>query len=125
MQIDIGASSVDQIYAEHALTLVLSGGVQIRIETPFDLSEVAAVQTTIDPEDLSADHEFRGALRGRIVEAAIADEDTGSLTLTFRGGLVLQVPSDAAFEAWSASWSDGSLVVALPGGGLRSWGAQQ
>lgn len=124
MEIDIRARRVDEIDTEQAVTLVLSGGVAIRIESTFDLTEPAATPRIIDPENLSADLGLGLMLRGRVVEAATADEESGLLSITFLGGLVLRVPPDPDFEAWSTSWSDGSTVVALPGGGLSSWGAR-
>lgn len=124
MEIDIRHCRVDEIDTEHAVTLVLSGGALVRIESRFDLALPTASPTTIDPENLSADLGLRQVLGGRLVEQATAAEETGLLVITFLGGLVLTVPPDPDFEAWSMSWSNGSMVVALPGGGLSSWGAR-
>lgn len=124
MEIDIGARRVEEIDIEHAVTLVLTGGAGVRIESTFDLAEPAAAPITIDPENLSVDLGLGLTLRGRVVEAATADEETGMLSITFVGGLFLRVLPDPDFEAWSMTWSDGSTVVALPGGGLSSWGAR-
>ncbi|WP_377325645.1 DUF6188 family protein [Pimelobacter simplex] len=124
MEIDIRARRVEEVDTEQAVTLVLSGGAAIRIESSFDLTEPAATPTTIDPDNLSGDLGLGSMLRGRVVEVATADEETGLLSITFRGGLVLRVPPDPDFEAWTASWLDGSTVVALPGGGMSVWGAR-
>lgn len=124
VEIDLRARHVDEIDTEQAVTLLLCGGVAIRIERIFELAEPAAMPIFIDPEKLSADLELGLMFRGRVVGSAIADEETGLLSITFFGGLVLRVPLDSDFEAWSTSWSDGSTVVALPGGGLSSWGAR-
>ena len=125
MEIDIRERRVDEVRTEQGVTLVLSGGAAVRIESPFDLAESAVALTTLDPVNLGADLQFGLLLRGRVVEAASADEETGSLSISFLGGLALSVPPDPDFEAWSTSWEDGSMVVALPGGGLSSWGARQ
>lgn len=124
MQLDIRTRRVEEIDTEHAVTLVLAGGVSVRIESPFDLIAPGSEPRTIDPEDLSFDQGLQQALRCRVVEAASADSETGLLDLSFEGGVRLQVPSDPDFESWSATWPDGSAVVALPGGGLSSWGPQ-
>lgn len=123
MHIDLAARRVEEVETEHAVTLVLSGGTKVRIESQFDLWEPGFAPTALDPEDLPSGQGLRQSLRGRIVEVGIADEDSGSLRITFDGGLILQVLSDPDFESWSASWPDGTTVVALPGGGLSRWGA--
>jgi hypothetical protein len=124
VQIDIAARRVEEVDTEHAVTLVLSGGANVRIECPFDIWELGAEPTTFDPGDLPSGRGLWQGLRGRVVEAGIVDEDSGSLRITFSGGVTLQVLPDPAFESWSASWPDGATVVALPGGGLSSWSAQ-
>lgn len=125
MDINIRAHRVNEIDTEGGVTLVLSGGTAIRIECPFDLTDSGVASTTIDPQNLSADLRLGSILSGRVVEVATADEGTGMLSVDFCGGLTLTVPPDANFEAWSTSWADGSMVVALPGGGLSSWDARQ
>lgn len=125
MEIDLRARRIDDVRTDHGVTLVLSGGAAVRIECPFDLAESPMTSTTIDPDDLSADRQFGLALCGKVIEAATADEESGSLSISFLGGLALTVPSDPYFEAWSAGWEDGSMVVALPGGGLSSWDARR
>lgn len=125
MEIDIRARQVDEVRTEQGVTLALSGGAAVRIECPFDLTESAGTLRTIDPENLGPDLQFGLAIRGRVIEAATADEESGSLSISFLGGLAVTVPSDPDFEAWSIIWEDGSMVVALPGGGLSSWGARR
>ena len=125
MEINIRARRIDAIDTQQGVTLVLSGGAAIRIECPFELAESAAASTTVDPENFGADLWLGAILHGRVIEAATADEDTGTLSIRFVGGLALTVAPDPRFEAWSAGWSDGSMVVALPGGGLSSWGARR
>lgn len=122
---DIGARLVEQVSTEYAITLGLSGGLAVRIETSFVLSEPGHAPLTIDPQNLDTDRELQRALLGRTVNQAIAEVDAGSLEITFDGGISVLVPSDADFEAWAVTWPDGYTVVSLPGGGLSQWGAQQ
>ena len=122
VEIDIRARRVDEVETERGVTLLLSGGATIRIECPFHLEESNAVSVMIDPENLGADQRLGSMLRGRVVEAATADEESGLLSVIFLGGLALTVPSDPDFEAWLTTAADGSVIVALPGGGLSSWG---
>lgn len=125
MEIDLRARRIDDVRTEHDVTLVVSGGAVVRIECPFDLTESPVTSTTVDPENLGADRQFELTLRGKVIDAATADEELGSLSISFLGGLALTVPSDPRFEAWAARWEDGSMVIALPGGGLSSWGARR
>jgi hypothetical protein len=50
---------------------------------------------------------------------------TGVLEMTFRGSGGLSVAPGATSEAWSLSEPDGSLTVALPGGGIARWEARK
>lgn len=124
VEIDLGSRRVDEIDTEHAVTLVLSGGAAIRIEGTLDLVESDGETTTVDPENISPDLGLGSILRHRVIQAATTDRETGVLLIAFYEGLALRVPPDPMFEAWSASWADGATLVALPGGGLSSWGAQ-
>lgn len=123
MEIDIGTRQINEIDTRHAVTLVLSGGATVRIECPFRLAAPADAAAAIDPEDFPAERGLVSTLLGREIEAATAEEETGLLSITIRGGLAITVPPDPDFEAWSIVWSDGSMLVALPGGGLSAWGA--
>ena len=69
MQIDIATRRIEEVDTEHAVTLVLSGGANVRIESPFDIWEVGAEPTTLDPVDLSSGIGLWHWLRGRVVEA--------------------------------------------------------
>jgi hypothetical protein len=122
VEINIRTRRVDEVDTERGLTLLLSGGAAIRIECPFDLEESDAVSVTIDPENVGAVQRLGSMLRGRVVEVATADDEAGLLSVIFIGGLALTVPPDPDFEAWLTTAADGSMIVALPGGGLSFWG---
>lgn len=124
MDIDIAAQRIDQITSEYAVTLHLSGGTAVRIETSLDLTEAGQASTPIDPQTLQTDQDLLRVLLGHTVEHAVAD-DGGSLTITFDNGATLAVAPDPDFEAWSITGPDGSIVLSLPGGGLSQWGARK
>lgn len=124
MEIDIVDRIVEEVNSEYSITLGLTGGAEVRIETPFELSEPGHVLLVIDPQNLKSDRDLQRALFGRAVARATVDVDSGSLAVAFDSGTVLLVPPDADFEAWTATWPDGVTLVSLPGGGLSQWGAQ-
>jgi hypothetical protein len=124
MKVDIAGRLVEQVGDEHAITLSLSGGVEVRIETVFELGQAGGVMLVVDPQNLDTDKDLQRVLPGCVVRQAVADPDTGTLTLTFEGEIRVHVSSDADFEAWSVIWPDGATVVSLPGGGLSQWGAR-
>lgn len=124
MNIEVGGQRVEEIDTEFAVTLVLSSGAKLRIETALDLLEPSAASMILDPQALGSDLGLLRVLSGRLIESATADENSGALCITFDAGVTLRVAPDPDFEAWSAAWPDGSTLVALPGGGLARWGAK-
>jgi hypothetical protein len=124
VRIDIGTRRVGEIDTEHAITLRFEGGATIRIESPVQISGPDRGTITVDPQDLRSDQDVQHAVLGRVVESAFADDVSGALRISFEGGVTLEVAPDPDFEPWAASWPDGTTVVALPGGGLSTWGVQ-
>ncbi|WP_424923847.1 DUF6188 family protein [Aeromicrobium yanjiei] len=122
VQIDIGTRRIEEIDTEYAVTLMFSGGVQIRIEGSFTISGTGRAPTTFDPQNLGTDQGLHRVIGGGTVEFATADENSGSLVVTLSGGIILRVAADPDFESWTASWPDGNTVVSMPGGGLSCWG---
>ncbi|MER6971122.1 DUF6188 family protein [Nocardioides sp. NPDC000445] len=124
MDIDIAARSIEHIASEHAVTLGLSGGTSVRIETSLVLTEAGQASMPIDPQNLETDQDLLRVLLGHTVEHAVAD-DGGSLTITFDNGATLTVAPDPDFEAWSITCPNGAIVLSLDGGGLSRWGARK
>ncbi|GAB3769463.1 hypothetical protein GCM10027600_24350 [Nocardioides ginsengisegetis] len=122
VDIDIVGRVVASVGSEHAITLSLSGGAEVRIETVSEFTEPDRPQLVIDPQHLETDQELQRVLPGRIVEQVAVDADAGSLVVTLEGGVDLRVLPDIDFEAWSLTLDDGSSYVCLPGGGLGRWG---
>lgn len=120
--IDIEKRRVEEIVTEYATILRFEGGASIRIEGLARISGPGR-GTILHPQSIRSDREVH-ALLGRIAESASADDESGALRISFEGGLILEVGPDPDFEPWVANWPDGTTVVALPGGGLSTWGAQ-
>lgn len=123
-RIDIAARVVDAVGTEHSVVLSLSGGVEVRIETPFELSAPGSDPLVVDPECLGRSSKLVHALQGRIFARAKIDGD-GSLVVGFDDESSLRVPSDADYEAWAVTHADGAMTVALPGGGVSVWAARR
>ena len=112
--------SVERLCIDFAVTLMLGGGFELRIEQPFviqgaDGSEVLVVPEG-DPDRLAP---VLGLARSQ-VRAAVAFKD-GHLEVSFSDGSHLGVPADEGFEAWELVGRDGLRVVCLPGGELAVW----
>lgn len=125
MQADVIGRVVETVGTEYALTLGLSDGSAISIETLFELTLTGSPPSVVDPQAKKVnDEEQAAALLGRIIVSADIDADTGLLSIGFDDGTRLKVRSDADYEAWAITQPDGATIVALPGGGVRRWGAQ-
>jgi hypothetical protein len=105
------AFSVELYSAEYVAT--------IRIESPFTVSvdAVAMQLTPTSPTTLGP------ALRllNSVVNSCTFD-DSGRLRVEAGVGLWLEVSAGDGYEAWQFSDTKGRGVVALPSGGIDSWG---
>ncbi|UIJ33958.1 DUF6188 family protein [Allobranchiibius sp. GilTou73] len=123
MDLDLVSCRVEQVDSENAITLRLSEGSEVRIETKLKLTRPDREVAVLDARDLDSEQGLLDVLLGRAVDQATADEVTGSLAVIFANGVRLDVAADPDYEAWSLVGRDGSLVVSLPGGGLSRWGS--
>lgn len=121
MDLDLVSCGVEQFDSEYAITLRLSDGSEVRIETKFELRCPSQEVAVFDPQNLDSGQGLLGALLGRAVDRATADEVTGFLAVVFADGVGLDVAADPDYEAWSFVGRDGSRLVSLPGGGLSRW----
>lgn len=116
----LSGCSVDRLCIDFAVTLLFSGGLELRIEQPFvvehsDGSEILLVPDG-DPDRLAPVM----TLARRSVAEAEAFKD-GRLRIVFADGAVLGVPADEGFEAWELVGPAGLRTVSLPGGELAVW----
>lgn len=121
MDLDLASFRVEQFDPEPAITLRLSEGSEVQIETKFEFTCPDQQVAVLDPQNLDSEQGLLDALLGRAIDQATADEVTGSLAVIFANGVRLDVAADPDYEAWSFVGRDGSYVVSLPGGGLSRW----
>lgn len=96
----------------------------LRVNTTFKLEDSEGI-TSYVTEQLS---EIGSALR--LFNADVVDAKAfknGRLELTFATNTVLSVEPDSQFEAWEvvSNSTDGTRVVAMPGGELAIWSQTQ
>lgn len=123
-QLAVGHGTVDQCCFDYgvALNISASSGVWgLRIEQPFVITTVDAMEHLVVPEESVRLDAVLSTLWSTVAEA-IARKD-GALEVRFTGGVTLQVPPDEGFEAWTITGPDGIQLVSRPGGGLAVWGA--
>ncbi|MFB9905095.1 DUF6188 family protein [Allokutzneria oryzae] len=109
---------VTQVRVDNALTLLLSGGALITVESAAELS------TPDGPVRLLPDRQKVApalALFGAKLTWEIIFRH-GALHLGFDNGYHLTVEPDPRFEAWSATGPGELRVVCTPGGELATWG---
>lgn len=117
---DLTSKTVDRIEGTFLATMVLSGDVQLQIETLLVMRVPSSEAVTLNPSEGQAVAALSAALLGGAVESAVAGED-GTLTMAFGSGIQLEIGPHEEYEAWNLRWPDGRAVVCVPGGGLRSW----
>ncbi len=116
---------VVQCRVDYAFTLVIdgpSGGLEVRIQQPFELLPGAdggnpvLVNLSGDPSALAPG---LGLWRAELVEA-LAFKD-GRLELRFAERDRLRVPACEEFEPWTLVGPAGLRLVSMPGGELAVW----
>jgi hypothetical protein len=121
VNLELSGQSVRSIALDYAVTLVLDGGVEIRIATAFSVRAPSGQVVQIDPEQLGPGLEhIVDVLHGTVTDAVA--QESGTLVLDFDNGAQLEVAPDDSYEAWTLAGSHGQKVVAGPGGELSTWG---
>ena len=125
MTVDLGFAGQTVIGQDVGFTVRLefSGGYEVRVETGFTLRAPDGDHRVVPGEDVEDVTAPLGALAGRVVTVATAD-DGGGLRIDFDGGARILVEADPDYEAWTVAGPGGMKVVSLPGGGLSVWSSQ-
>lgn len=119
MNLDLSGQMVVLHLRQGTVVLTMTGGYVVVLEAPFTVTTPEASKRC-DPGMIVESADAEGDLVGRIIDACTVD-DAGSLSVTFTGGVRLQVDPDDGFEAWTISGPEGMLVVCTPGGKLAVW----
>ena len=112
---------LSRVSFDHGLVLLFGDGSEIRIEVGFSISAGAELSRRVDigqPADYSS-AVVSGLLKH--ADAEVVKEST--LVVRLANEVVLVVAPDTAYEAWTVSRPDGSILVCAPGGELVSWSA--
>lgn len=119
-RLPLDGRQVERVCIDFAVTLVFTGGLELRIEQPFVITRSdgsdALVVPEAEPEHLAPVLELA---RGDVARAEAFKD--GHLELSFSDGMSLGVPADEGFEAWELVGPDGLRTVSLPGGDLAVW----
>lgn len=116
----LAGQRVERLCVGFAVTLLFTGGAELRIEQPFVVTSSEGTETLVVPEGSPAGLGPAVELVRRDVAHAEAFKD-GHLELSFGDGATLGVPADEGFEAWELVGPDGMRTVSLPGGDLAVW----
>jgi hypothetical protein len=107
----------------YTVRLEFSGGYEARVETAFTVRTTDGDHRVVPGEDDEGAATAVGALAGRVVTVAAAD-DAGGLRIDFDGGTRVLAEADPNYEAWTVAGPAGMKIVSLPGGGLSVWSSQ-
>ena len=118
--------TVTQCRLDHAFSVIVvvepTGTFEVRIEQPFVVSHDGE-EITLDPEGDPVHLGPALHVLRTTVKQAIAFK-SGGLELMFDNGVMLRVPEDENYEAWTIAGPDALRFVSTPGGGLAIWSAE-
>lgn len=106
-----------QLQIDFRLGLLIDGGYDLVIETPFFYFGAGDAERRIDPA--TPEVALALPLLRKVLASAVIK--TGTLQLVMTTGETVLVPPDPNYEAWSISAKDGERIIALPGGGFSHW----
>lgn len=120
VNLDLAGQSIMRVYFDYAITLITSGGGELRIANTVTVSGAEGLPLSIEPASAGPGAEAILRLLHQTLTAATADE-SGRLDLTLDTGITVRVEADAQYEAWTYAGPHGRKVVSLPGGELATW----
>lgn len=123
MNLNFRGQVVTRVCFDAALTVLTSGGCELRVETEAILQVSAGDHVSFDPEspDVSAPHLVR-LVRDVINEAEAGR--AGDLVIEFESGTKLTVLPDEEYEAWGIVGPKGERVTCMPGGEIAVWSGE-
>ncbi|KTR42110.1 hypothetical protein NS263_02725 [Curtobacterium oceanosedimentum] len=112
--------TVDAIWVDYSLRVLLSNGATIILECPFSLGVSPDTATMIDPEGDKAG--LVPALRLHTLVVTEAHAAGSTLTMTFSDGSRLTAGPHPEFESWHYNGPETppTRIIIMPGGGLPS-----
>ena len=119
MDLPIVGEVVTRVAFDAAVSLVTTVG-ELRVQCSFELEVEGSTATTVDPFDAAPHAATLVRQHGRAI--TVARVAGGVLELRIGTDVVIRVLPDEAYEAWTYSGDDGTLVVSTPGGELTTWG---
>jgi hypothetical protein len=114
-----GQSVISEDYG-YTVSLNLTGGYEVRIETDFSVQNADGdfqLSPGLDPE---VNSQLLHTLVGHAVTTSVAEE-SGTLRLDFDNGARLRANPDDSFEAWTIAGPHGMKIACMPGGELAIW----
>lgn len=111
---------LSRIYVDHAVGLqfFVEQATTVRIETPFKILDGPRELQVIVAQSSTLVHVLN-LLHEQLLDANAQSD--GTLRLVFANGVVIVVPPDPNYEAWTLEGPAGYLVVCRPGGELAVW----
>lgn len=123
MDLGLHGQSIISVDFSYTVSFDISGGYEIRVETPFSLRGSEGDHQISPGADLDVNSPRLASLTGQAITSSVA-EDSGALRVDFAHGARLRVEPDSGFEAWTVAGPNGMKVVCLPGGELAVWSAE-
>ncbi|HEY3747979.1 MAG TPA: DUF6188 family protein [Pseudonocardiaceae bacterium] len=124
MDLELSGERITEAAIDFAVVLRTDADSELRIGSPFAPHSATATHLVPVDEPADGDADRVAALVGQTITAAVVDRK-GMLHLALSGGTRLDVESSDAYESWTFAGVDGRKVVAMPGGELAIWAADQ
>ena len=109
--------TVTQLRVDHGFTMLLGGGVEVRIEEAFQLTLGASDAVAVPPGESVWEVGAALPLFNRCV-SRVEIERGGVLRMVFDEDATIEVPTHPQWENWTIHTPDGGLWVGTPGGGV-------
>jgi hypothetical protein len=106
----LGERELVKIDTEHMVRL-LFGDFEIKIESPFTVTSQGRSHHCFENDSLEP---LLNIYPDSLVDTSL--DAAGTLNLTFKSGVQLQVPPDPNYEAWQVVGPGKNLIVCVPGG---------